>query len=190
MLLAAITLGLIGVGLVAFIIGSVLVSKYAFRISTGQGLAVLLFPPYTFYFAFFKLEEEDKSWPVATWLFGLLVTVLLSVVFFPTIEHVANGEWDELKIQNPGPGGAVAAESSEDDESEDDEENSTDSADEESGDEGSEDEASADEESAEEGSEDGDSTNDEKKADDESGGDGTEKAEQGDEEGGDEQAEK
>lgn len=85
MLFASITIGLILVGFVAFLIGTVWLSKYAFRISTGTGLLTLLFPPYTFYFAFFKLEEKGAEKSTATWMFGLLTTALLAGIFVPEL---------------------------------------------------------------------------------------------------------
>lgn len=109
MLLASITVGIIAVGLIAYIAGAILVSKYAFRISTLQGLLVLLLPPYTFYFAFWKLHEDDKSTAVATWAFGFVVTILLSVVFWPMVQALIQGNWAALKAP-AGPGAAVAAE--------------------------------------------------------------------------------
>jgi F0F1-type ATP synthase assembly protein I len=111
MLLASITVGIIAVGLIAYIAGAILVSKYAFRISTLQGLLVLLLPPYTFYFAFWKLHEDDKSTAVATWAFGFVVTILLSVVFWPMVQALVQGNWAALKSP-AGPGAAVAAEGS------------------------------------------------------------------------------
>jgi F0F1-type ATP synthase assembly protein I len=111
MLLASITVGIIAVGLIAYIAGAILVSKYAFRISTLQGLLVLLLPPYTFYFAFWKLHEDDKSTAVATWAFGFVVTILLSVVFWPMVQALVQGNWAALKAP-AGPGAAVAAEGS------------------------------------------------------------------------------
>ena len=102
MILVGITLFLILIGVGFFIYGAVGLSKYAFRMGTGQGLAVLLIPSYTIYFALFKLEEEGKSWPTASWLFGLVVAVLLSAAFWPDLSALMRGDMERFE----GPIGA------------------------------------------------------------------------------------
>jgi hypothetical protein len=122
MLLAVITLALIAVALGFFVYGAWGLSKYAFRLGTGPGLLCLLFPPYTFYFAFFKLEEEGKDFPTAAWLFGILTTALLVGVFWSPLSKVATGDFESLEAG--GAGSAVKeyqSESSEADESATDE---------------------------------------------------------------------
>lgn len=109
MFLVYITLALITLGVAAFVWGAIALSKYGFRISVPVGLAVLLFPPYTFYFAFYRLEEEGKELPTASWLCGLIVSILLTLLFLPTLQHVFAGEWDQLGDAS-GPG-AVASSS-------------------------------------------------------------------------------
>lgn len=81
MVLAVITIALLGITLTCFLVGSVWLSKYAFRLGAGPGLGVLLFPPYTFYFAFYKLEQDGKDRPTALWMFGLVATLLLALIF-------------------------------------------------------------------------------------------------------------
>ena len=100
--IAAITLGLILVGVAAFIYGTIRLSKFAFRVSTGRGVAVLLFPPYALYFAFAELEEEDKAIPTASWLFGVVVTTLLLVLFQTPISLLLSGQTDKLEAKSPG----------------------------------------------------------------------------------------
>ena len=104
MLLVVITLALIAVAVGFFIYGAIGLSKYAFRLGTGPGLLCLLFPPYTFYFAFFKLEEEGKDFPTAAWLFGILTTALLVGVFWAPLSKVVVGDFESL-----GAGGAGSA---------------------------------------------------------------------------------
>ncbi len=86
---------LLGVGFFAY--GAFALSKYAFRLGTGPGLLTLLFPPYTFYFALFKLEEEGKSWPTASWLFGIVVATLMVVAFWPDLSAVAQGDFSKFE---------------------------------------------------------------------------------------------
>jgi hypothetical protein len=138
MFLVYITLALISLGVAAFVWGAISLAKFGFRISVPVGLAVLLFPPYTFYFAFFRLEEEGKELPTAGWLCGLIVSVLLSLMFLPTLQHVFAGEWDQLgNVSGPGEvasssqnndSSASSSEAESDDESGDDEQAQTDSA--------------------------------------------------------------
>ncbi len=97
MLLVGITLFLILIGLGFFAYGAFALSKYAFRLGTGTGLLTLLFPPYTFYFAVFKLEEDGKSWPTASWAFGIIVSVLLIVCFWPDLSALMSGDMDHFK---------------------------------------------------------------------------------------------
>ncbi|MGM0558616.1 MAG: hypothetical protein ACQEVA_19680 [Myxococcota bacterium] len=104
MLLAVISLALIAFALGFFIYGAIGLSKYAFRLGMGPGLLCLLFPPYTFYFAFFKLEEEGKDFPTAAWLFGILTTALLVGVFWSPLSTVVAGDFASLEA-----GGAGAA---------------------------------------------------------------------------------
>lgn len=101
-LVAAITLGLILLGLAAFVYGTIYLAKYAFRVSTGRGVAALLFPPYTIYFAFAELEEEEKALPAASWLFGVVVTVLLVGLFYAPLGHLLTGNFQALKPKSPG----------------------------------------------------------------------------------------
>ena len=66
------------------------------RISTGKGLAVLLLPPYTFYFSFYELQEEGKERPIALWMWGLVTTILVAVAFMHPIQLVLQGRAAEL----------------------------------------------------------------------------------------------
>lgn len=97
MLLVGITLFLILIGLGFFVYGALALSKYAFRLGTGPGLMTLLFPPYTVYFAVFKLEEDGKSWPTAAWAFGLIITVLLTFAFWPDLSALMHGDMERFK---------------------------------------------------------------------------------------------
>lgn len=72
------------------------VAKYAFRISSGKGVATLLFPPYTFYFSFYELEEEGKERPIFLWMWGLVVTIVVLGVFWQPLQYVATGRAAEL----------------------------------------------------------------------------------------------
>ena len=136
---------LIGIG--SFIYGAITLSRYGFRLGTGQGLAVLLFPPYTFYFAFFKLREEDTTLETASWVFGIVVTALLTFLFFPPLKLVLQGRFDELS--SPENVGQAATEAyGKEDSSESDEGDSGDSEDSDDSASGS-DSDSADDESSE-----------------------------------------
>lgn len=104
MLLVLITFTLIAIGIAAFIAGSVMISKYAFRVSSGTGVGVLLFPPYTFWFAFFKLEQEGKEIPIATWLFGIVSTILLLFVFWQPVNLVFDKGFTEAAASYSGVG--------------------------------------------------------------------------------------
>ncbi|MFU8805329.1 MAG: hypothetical protein ACNA8W_16070 [Bradymonadaceae bacterium] len=92
MTLIAITLLLILVGVVAYIYGAVRLSKYAFRVSPGLGVGVLLFPPLTLHFAIWKLEEEGKELPTALCMFGLVTTVMLTAMFWTPLTLAASGD--------------------------------------------------------------------------------------------------
>ncbi len=96
MVLAIITLALLGITVACFVIGSIWLSKYAFRLGTGHGLGVLLFPPYAFYFAFYKLEQETKDRPTALWMFGLVASVLLVAIFWAPLSTAARGDISAL----------------------------------------------------------------------------------------------
>lgn len=140
MLLAVITLALIAFALGFFVYGAIGLSKYAFRLGTGPGLLCLLFPPYTFYFAFFKLEEEGKDFPTAAWLFGILTTALLVGVFWSPLSKVVTGDFESLEAG--GAGSAVKEYQSSKSSGESTEESAADEA-------TPDEEATADEESAE-----------------------------------------
>ena len=92
MTLIGITLFLMLIGVVAYIVGAIGLAKFAFRLSTGQGLAVILFPPYTFYFAFARLEEAGKEMPTAMCMFGIVTTAILSVLLVGTLQLPAEEE--------------------------------------------------------------------------------------------------
>jgi len=77
-------------------VGAYGIAKYAFRISTGKGLAVLLLPPYTFYFSFYELQEEGKEKPIALWMWGLVTTLLVAIAFMHPIQLVLQGRAAEL----------------------------------------------------------------------------------------------
>lgn len=154
MFLISITLLLILVGFVAFVYGTIALSKFAFRISTGRGVAALLFPPYTLYFAFSELHEEDKDIPAAAWVFGFLVTALLVSVFATPLSHLVNGRWDKLEATSPGEAASEEFGDKEDDDEESDDDSGataddeSDSSDDESSE--SDDEKSSDDENNDE----------------------------------------
>ncbi|QDG50034.1 hypothetical protein FIV42_04555 [Persicimonas caeni] len=127
MILVGITLFLILIGLGFFAYGAIALSKYAFRMGTGPGLMTLLFPPYTIYFALFKLEEEGKSWPTASWLFGIVVSILLTVAFWPDLSALMSGDME--RFEGPIGAGAAAVEKYGSQEEMLEEESSSDSAD-------------------------------------------------------------
>jgi hypothetical protein len=110
MLLVLITFTLITVGVVSFLAGAWMISRYAFRISQGTGIGVLLFPPYTFYFAFFQLEQDGKEIPIATWLFGLVSTILLIFVFWQPINLVMTEGFSAAVDASASPGEAAVEE--------------------------------------------------------------------------------
>ncbi len=96
MILVVLTLILILVGMVAYGVGVAKLSKYAFRIGTGVGWAVILFPPYTFYFAFKQLEVDGKELPTALCCFGLVLTVLLALIFWQPLSMTLTGDLESV----------------------------------------------------------------------------------------------
>lgn len=112
MILTVFTLALILVGVIAYFYGALKLAKYGFRLSTAVGLAVILFPPFTFYFALKKLEVDGKETPTAMVFFGLVTTILLSVIFWYPLSLFLTGNFDELDrymTVNPAPPGVVVA---------------------------------------------------------------------------------
>ena len=97
MVLTVITLLLVLVGVVAYFIGAIKLAKYGFRLSKGVGLAVIFFPPYTFYFAFKKLEVDGKELPTAMVSFGLISSTLLILIFWYPLMLLATFQFDELE---------------------------------------------------------------------------------------------
>ncbi len=96
MVLTVITLILILVGVLAYFYGAIKLSKYGFRLGTGIGLAVIFFPPYTFYFAFKKLEVDGKELPTAMCSFGLITATLMILMFSHPLSLLVTGQLDEL----------------------------------------------------------------------------------------------
>lgn len=96
MLLVVITFLLVAIGVIAYCVGAWKLSRYAARISGGLGVAVLLLPPVAFWFAFFKLEQEGKEMPTTLWMFGIVSTILLVIVFWTPISYVLTGRMDQL----------------------------------------------------------------------------------------------
>ncbi len=90
------TFVLILLGILSYVVGAVKLARYGFRISRGTGLGVLLFPPYTFYFAFYELEQDGKEWPTTFWAFGGISTIVLIALFFQPLAMVMTGRTDEL----------------------------------------------------------------------------------------------
>lgn len=91
-----VAVGLLIFALALFVWGALGISKYAFRISTGKGVATLLFPPYTFYFSFYELEEEGKEQPIFLWMWGLVVVGVIVAVFWSPLSMVLQGRASEL----------------------------------------------------------------------------------------------
>jgi hypothetical protein len=109
--LTSISLALVLVAVGAFIYGTIRIATYAFRVSTGHGIAALLFPPYTVFFAFTGLDEEGKETPVAAWFFGLVVGAVLIALFFQPLSLLVTGQLDALRARSPE--GAATAEADE-----------------------------------------------------------------------------
>lgn len=96
MTVAIISMGLITAGFVAYIYGTITLSRYAFRVGTGHGLAVLLFPPYTLYFAFWGADERGKELPAAASVFGLFLAAFIAGIFWSPVQLVFQGRFDTL----------------------------------------------------------------------------------------------
>lgn len=96
MVQVVLTLALILFGLGTYFYGAYRLAQYGFRLSTGVGVAVLLCPPYTFYFAFKKLEVSGKELPTALVSFGLVLAIGLTVVFSYDLKMVFTGQLDDL----------------------------------------------------------------------------------------------
>ncbi len=101
MSLVIITLALLAVTFASFIYGAIGLSKYAFRLGPGPGIMTLLLPPYTFYFAFYKLNQEGKERPTAMWMFGLLASALLIGIFWVPLSAAATGDLSKLSANKP-----------------------------------------------------------------------------------------
>ena len=93
MVLVALTVLLLA-GVVSYFVGAIKLAKYGFRLGTKVGWAVILFPPYTFYFAFKKLEVAGKEFPTALCSFGIILTVMISVAFFQPLSAMAVGDFE------------------------------------------------------------------------------------------------
>ncbi len=83
MLFAGVILTLLAVTVVSFLVGAFWLSKYASRLSAAQAALVLLVPPYTFYFAFYKLQVEGKEMPSNVFRALLVVEDYLEGSDFP-----------------------------------------------------------------------------------------------------------
>jgi hypothetical protein len=101
MLFAGVILTLLAVTLVSFLVGAFWLAKYASRLSPAQAALVLLVPPYTFYFAFYKLQVDGKERATALWMFGLAATLLLGGVFFQPLTVIASGNVAQLDPIDP-----------------------------------------------------------------------------------------
>lgn len=93
MVLVALTVLLLA-GVVSYFVGAVKLSKYGFRLGSKIGWAVILFPPYTFYFAFKKLEVDGKELPTAMCSFGIILTVMITAAFFQPLSAMAVGDFE------------------------------------------------------------------------------------------------
>ena len=138
MILAGITVILFLIALGFYVYGVIGLAKYAFRLSTGQGILVifcaLFFWPYIVYFALYKLREEGLEWPTFAYFFGVVTMPWLVTVFGAPLGHLVRGEFDQLETK--GAGAAVqeyqtkAEENGDDSEEADQEEASSESSDE------------------------------------------------------------
>lgn len=96
MLLVGITFGLLLIAFLSYWWGAWKLAQYGFRVSTGTGVGVLLFFPFALYFSIFKLQEDGKEFPTAMMLFGLVSTIIITVVFWTPISFALTGRMDEL----------------------------------------------------------------------------------------------
>ncbi len=94
-LLVAIVGILLLVALIAYFWGAWKLAQYGFRLSTGTGLAVLLFPPYTIIFAS-KLQQSGKETPLAACLFGIISAALLISMFTNPLRMLLTGQMDQV----------------------------------------------------------------------------------------------
>lgn len=97
MQLAVIILSLIAAGLAAYFYGAWKLSRFAARISGGLAAGVLLFPPVTYWFSFHRLKEEGKEMPTSLWMFGMIITTLIIVMFWTPLTYVFTGRIAELE---------------------------------------------------------------------------------------------
>lgn len=95
MLLIAIVGVLFAIAFLAYWWGVLKLAKYGFRISTGTGIAILLFPPFTLSFAL-KLQQDGKELPLTAWLFGIVSSLLLVGVFFQPLKLVLTGQMENV----------------------------------------------------------------------------------------------
>lgn len=103
MTLVVTTLSLLAITFLCFIAGTIWLSQYAARLGTGPRVMTLLFPPYAFYFAFYKLDQEQKYKPVFLWSFGVVSTVLLALMFAqPLGYYFSTGDTKALDPDAPG----------------------------------------------------------------------------------------
>ncbi len=61
------------VGLIAALIGSIIILIAAFRRGIGTGFLCLFIPFYILYFAFARYESERKGLVIALWLGGIVL---------------------------------------------------------------------------------------------------------------------
>lgn len=112
MILTIFTLLIVLAGVVAYFYGAIKLAKYGFRLSTGVGIAVILFPPYTLYFAMKKLEVDGKETPTAMVVFGLVSSILVGVIFWYPLSLLLTFDLEALeKYMTPdmAPEGVVIA---------------------------------------------------------------------------------
>jgi hypothetical protein len=97
MTLVAITIVLLAITVLCYITGTIWLSQYAARLGAGPRMMTLLLPPYAFYFAFYKLDQDTKHKPVFLWSFGIIATIVLLIIFGQPLSLAARGDWSALQ---------------------------------------------------------------------------------------------
>jgi hypothetical protein len=105
MTLVTISLLLLGITVLCYIAGTIWLSQYAARLGAGPRIMTLLLPPYTFYFAFYKLDQDTKHKPVFLWSFGVVATIIIALIFAEPLGYFFK-TGDTTKL-DPDPPGAV-----------------------------------------------------------------------------------
>lgn len=103
MTLVTITLFLLSITVLCYIAGTIWLSQYAARLGAGPRIMTLLLPPYAFYFAFYKLDQDTKHKPVFLWSFGVVATIILTLLFAEPLGYfIKTGDTTKLDPDAPG----------------------------------------------------------------------------------------